>query len=176
MWNQNVQHKKGHSYKRKLDPKYIRVEIQFLLSHDCCVALPHGAMGLSAVCDCGIFWSYYFFTTKNYNIQELQYRPRHDAVFYDFSSVSTLSWYNHFRILFWKWFEWSVLNKIFKGSLYYNKFQLVWSYRRRQCCNDPHLLSVGRNAPYISYHPWVHWSCWGNSWEHHLYNRIMVIC
>ena len=25
-----------------------------LLSHDCCVPLPHGAMGLSAVCDCGI--------------------------------------------------------------------------------------------------------------------------
>ena len=27
----------------------------FLLSCDCCVALPRGAMGLSAVCDCGIF-------------------------------------------------------------------------------------------------------------------------
>ena len=26
----------------------------FLVSHDCCVALPRGAMGLSAVCDCGI--------------------------------------------------------------------------------------------------------------------------
>ena len=26
----------------------------FLVSHDCCVALPHGATGLSAVCDCGI--------------------------------------------------------------------------------------------------------------------------
>ena len=26
----------------------------FLVSHDCCVGLPHGAMGLSAVCDCGI--------------------------------------------------------------------------------------------------------------------------
>ena len=26
----------------------------FLVSHDCFVALPHGAMGLSAVCDCGI--------------------------------------------------------------------------------------------------------------------------
>ena len=24
------------------------------LSHDCCVALLHGVMGLSAVCDCGI--------------------------------------------------------------------------------------------------------------------------
>ena len=30
----------------------------FLVSHDCCVALPHDAMGLSAVCDCGISWSY----------------------------------------------------------------------------------------------------------------------
>ena len=26
----------------------------FLLSRDGCVALPHSAMGLSAVCDCGI--------------------------------------------------------------------------------------------------------------------------
>ena len=26
----------------------------FLVSRDCCVALPHGDMGLSAVCDCGI--------------------------------------------------------------------------------------------------------------------------
>ena len=24
-----------------------------LVSSDCCVALPHGSMGLSAVCDCG---------------------------------------------------------------------------------------------------------------------------
>ena len=27
----------------------------FLVSPDCCVALPHDATGLSAVCDCGIF-------------------------------------------------------------------------------------------------------------------------
>ena len=26
----------------------------FLVSRDCCVALPRSAMGLSAVCDCGI--------------------------------------------------------------------------------------------------------------------------
>ena len=26
----------------------------FLVSCDCCVALPHDARGLSAVCDCGI--------------------------------------------------------------------------------------------------------------------------
>ena len=26
----------------------------FLVSLNCCVALPRGAMGLSAVCDCGI--------------------------------------------------------------------------------------------------------------------------
>ena len=26
----------------------------FLVSHTCCVALPHGANGLSAVCDCDI--------------------------------------------------------------------------------------------------------------------------
>ena len=28
------------------------------MSRDCCVALPSGAMGLSAVCDCRISWSY----------------------------------------------------------------------------------------------------------------------
>ena len=26
----------------------------FLVSRDCCVALPHDATGMSAVCDCGI--------------------------------------------------------------------------------------------------------------------------
>ena len=26
----------------------------FLVSRDCCVALPHDATGLSAVCDCGL--------------------------------------------------------------------------------------------------------------------------
>ena len=25
-----------------------------MVSYDCCVSLPHGATGLSAVCDCGI--------------------------------------------------------------------------------------------------------------------------
>ena len=30
----------------------------FLVSRDCCVALPNDAMGLSAVYDCGISWSY----------------------------------------------------------------------------------------------------------------------
>ena len=28
------------------------------MSRDCCVALPHDAKGLSAVCDCGISGSY----------------------------------------------------------------------------------------------------------------------
>ena len=35
----------------------------FLVSRDCCVALPRDAMGLSAVCDCGILLiilTYYF--------------------------------------------------------------------------------------------------------------------
>ena len=27
----------------------------YLVSRDCCVALPYGATGLSAVCDCGIY-------------------------------------------------------------------------------------------------------------------------
>ena len=30
----------------------------FLVSHDCCVALPHIAAGFSAVCDCGISGTY----------------------------------------------------------------------------------------------------------------------
>ena len=30
----------------------------FLVSRDCCVAPPHDATALSAVCDCGISWSY----------------------------------------------------------------------------------------------------------------------
>ena len=30
----------------------------FLVSRDCCVALPRSAMGLSAVCDCDISGSY----------------------------------------------------------------------------------------------------------------------
>ena len=34
----------------------------FLVSRDCCVALPNDAMGLSAVCDCGISRSYSLFT------------------------------------------------------------------------------------------------------------------
>ena len=34
--------------------------IVFLVSYGCycTVTLPHGAVGWSAVCDCGIFWSY----------------------------------------------------------------------------------------------------------------------
>ena len=31
------------------------------MSRDCCVALPRAAMGLSAVCDCGISCSYLLF-------------------------------------------------------------------------------------------------------------------
>ena len=36
----------------------------FQVSRDCCVAFPRGAMGMSAVWDCGISWSltYYFFS------------------------------------------------------------------------------------------------------------------
>ena len=30
----------------------------FLVSRDCCVAFPHDTTGLSAVCDCGISYSY----------------------------------------------------------------------------------------------------------------------
>ena len=40
---------------RKLDAL---LEFVFLVSGDCCVALPRGAMGLSAIYDCGISLSY----------------------------------------------------------------------------------------------------------------------
>ena len=53
----------------------------FLVSRDCCVALPHDATGLSAVCDCGIsdhthllFYSNVpevFFFAKDYSPFEL---------------------------------------------------------------------------------------------------------
>ena len=32
--------------------------VVLLVSRNCCVALPHNDTGLSAVCDCGISWSY----------------------------------------------------------------------------------------------------------------------
>ena len=37
----------------------------FLVSRDCCVALFRGAMDLSAVCDCGISWSYLLYSERN---------------------------------------------------------------------------------------------------------------
>ena len=41
----------------------------FLVSPDCCVVIPRGAMGLSAVCDCGFTLSYSFtiFIASQYN-------------------------------------------------------------------------------------------------------------
>ena len=51
------------SHKDKSDTRLTKGEdiadwfalIVFLVSHFCCVHLPHDATGLSAVCDCGIF-------------------------------------------------------------------------------------------------------------------------
>ena len=40
----------------------------FLMSRDCCVALLHGAMGLSAVCNCGISISFSIFLEQKFNI------------------------------------------------------------------------------------------------------------
>ena len=53
------------SYKNKGDVNLIKFYLTisgadfftlfvFLVPRDCCVALPHDAMGLSAVCNCGI--------------------------------------------------------------------------------------------------------------------------
>ena len=45
------------------DCKVVLLRIVFLVSRDCCVALPRGAMGLSVICDCGIpDNTHYFFT------------------------------------------------------------------------------------------------------------------
>ena len=40
--------------KRELIDMLSLGQFVFLVSRDCCVALPRGAMGSSAVCDCGI--------------------------------------------------------------------------------------------------------------------------
>ena len=48
-----------YRYKDKLLCKFV-----FLVSGDCCVAPPCGAMELSAVCDCGISGSYSLFLTS----------------------------------------------------------------------------------------------------------------
>ena len=34
------------------------IVLQMYCYHKCSVAVPHGAVGWSAVCDCGISWSY----------------------------------------------------------------------------------------------------------------------
>ena len=34
------------------------IVLQMYCYYKCFVALPHGAMGWSAVCDCGVSWSY----------------------------------------------------------------------------------------------------------------------
>ena len=40
---------------------------------NCCVALPHDVTGMSAVCDCGISRSYYFwFVAEIYKLRYLQ--------------------------------------------------------------------------------------------------------
>ena len=38
------------------------------MSRDCCVALPRGAIGLSAVCDCDISLSYSLFLTDHFAV------------------------------------------------------------------------------------------------------------
>ena len=43
----------------------------FLVSRDGCVALPRGAMGLSAFCDCGISWSNSLTFFRNSNLKSI---------------------------------------------------------------------------------------------------------
>ena len=44
----------GEERERQRDRAGCFAKFVFLVSHDGCVALHHGAMGLSVVCDCGI--------------------------------------------------------------------------------------------------------------------------
>ena len=55
----------------------------FLVSHDCCVSLPRKAMGLSAVCDRGISWSYCFWYRSTND--HLCYRPLINPFFGEYS-------------------------------------------------------------------------------------------
>ena len=45
--------------------------VSFPMSHDCCVALPYGAMGLSAFFYCGISWSYSLTSFENVECQNV---------------------------------------------------------------------------------------------------------
>ena len=42
----------------KISLLLVKIKIKPLNTNEYCVGLPRGAMGLSAVCDCGISWSY----------------------------------------------------------------------------------------------------------------------
>ena len=45
------------------------VVLLFLVYYDCCVALPRGAIGLSAVYDCNISWSYSLFFVPSLKLE-----------------------------------------------------------------------------------------------------------
>ena len=51
-----------HSFRSREERADCFILIVFLLSCDCkcSVSLPHGVVGWSAVCDCGIFWTLSF--------------------------------------------------------------------------------------------------------------------
>ena len=58
----------NHLYERDRERAVCSTLFAFLVSCDCYVALSHEAMGLSAVCDCGISWSYSLVFFCIYNI------------------------------------------------------------------------------------------------------------
>ena len=63
-----------------------------MVSRDCCVALPRGAMRLPAVCDCGISWSY------SLTIFAFSSRPICKTLFSVSATIATLFWQNQSKI------------------------------------------------------------------------------
>ena len=70
------------------------------MSRDGWVALPRGAMGLSAVCDCGISWSYSLtiFTANVYLCRLLPFHIKYRMCFHKAHNRYVLTYFNHSNI------------------------------------------------------------------------------
>ena len=65
----------------------------FLVSRDFGVALPHGAMGLFAFCDCGISWSYSLTNFPTY-LSVLEIIPSFTLTYYFYVQPDKPPWYH----------------------------------------------------------------------------------